>query len=259
MADTLGRNITTLGRTYNYQPGVTAGTGTPKGNRKPQDYMSGQLNGPLVSRAIIPDSMTPGAGGVTHSMGGGNENKGKVTSLPPGSPPAGGSPYGSQSGPGILESWFNQRASGTDPAFNYAAERGMETLGNRSAAAGNFNSGAARQQESDFYANLVAQRMGQLDQLAAGASGEHIGRLGLMFNQGLGLAGGQAGQASAYDLGAAGNMAAANQAQQQMFLNKAGIDSQGNQAAFGNIASLYGLGAARGGNNRGGQSNPYGY
>lgn len=169
-----------------------------------------------------------------------------------------GDPYGSQSGPGILESWFNQRAAGTDPAYDYSMKRGMEALGNRSAAAGNFNSGAARQQESDFAANMAAQRMGQLDALAGGASGEHLGRLGLMFQQGLGIAGGQAGQASAYDLGAAGNMAAANQAQQQMFLNKAGVDQQAAQAGINNLLGIYAAyqsGGKAGGS--GGMYDPY--
>ena len=168
------------------------------------------------------------------------------------------SPYGSQSGPGILESWFNQRASGTDPAYEYAMNRGMQTLGNQSAAAGNFNSGAARQQESDFAANMAAQRMGQLDALAGGASGEHLGRLGMMFNQGLGVAGGQAGLASAYDLGAAGNMQAANQAQQQMALNKAGVDAKASQGLLTNgmnLAALY-LAGNRGGGGGGGGYNP---
>lgn len=151
-----------------------------------------------------------------------------------------GAPYGSQSGPGILESWFNQRATGTDPAFEYAMKRGTEALGSQYSAAGGFNSGAARQGESDLYANLVAQRMGQLDALAGGASGEHQGRLNAMFGQGQQLAQGQAGLASAYDLGAAGNMQAANQAQQQMFLNKAGVDQAGNQGAVNLFTSIFG-------------------
>lgn len=248
MGDTLGRNVTTLGRTYNSQPGVTGGTGTPLGSRKPQKGISGQLNGPLVSRAIIPDSMTPGAGGVTHSMGGGNENKGKVTPLPPGSPPAGGPTGGSQSGPGILEQWFKQRAEGEDPAYKYSLGRGMDEIDNRMAAGGSFNSGARGLQLSDLAANMGARRMGQLDQLAAGASGEHLGRLDMMFRQALGLAGGESGLVTAYDLGAAGNMEAAADAQRNMYLNKYGVDSQGNQAAFNNISSIWGMGGGR--NNR---------
>ena len=150
-------------------------------------------------------------------------------------------PYGSQSGPGILEQWFNQRAAGTDPAFEYASKRGMQDLGTRSAAAGGFNSGAARQQESDFMANLVAQRMGQLDALAGGASGEHQNRLDSMFRSGLGLAGGQSGINSAYDLAAGNAMNQMNQAILSMFLNKAGVDQKSNQQGIQNL--LGGLGA----------------
>lgn len=159
-------------------------------------------------------------------------------------------PMGTQSGPGILESWFNQRATGTDPAFEYAMNRGMEGLGNRYAASGAFNSGAARQQESDLMANLISQRMGQLDALAGGASGEHQGRLNAMFSQGLGLAQGQSGLSSAYDLGAAGNMDAANRAQTQMNLLKTGVDAQGNQGAINNIMAFWGMG--QGGKNASG-------
>jgi hypothetical protein len=162
---------------------------------------------------------------------------------------------GTESGPGILENWFNQRATGTDPAFEYASKRGMETLGNRYAAGGSFNSGARAQGESDFMANLVAQRMGQLDSLAGGASGEHAGRIAQMFGTGNQIAGGQAGLASAYDLGAAGNMSAAQQAQQQMALNKAGVDAKANQGLIGNAMNLYGLYQA--GNRGGGGGNPY--
>ena len=80
----------------------------------------------------------------------------------------------------------------------------------------------------------------------------------MMFNQGLGVAGGQAGLASAYDLGAAGNMQAANQAQQQMALNKAGVDAKANQGLISNgmnLAALY-LAGNRGGGGGGGGYNP---
>lgn len=162
--------------------------------------------------------------------------------LPP--PPA---QYGSQSGPGILESWFNQRANGTDPAYEYALKRGGDDLDSRMSAGGSFNSGARGQQLSDFYANSGAQRMGQLDSLAGGASGEHQNRVNSSMMQGLQLAGGQAGLASAYDLGAAGNMQAASNAQQQMYLNKAGVDQQANQGLINNgfsaLKMFYGGGA----------------
>lgn len=149
-------------------------------------------------------------------------------------------PYGTESGPGILENWFNQRATGTDPAFEYASRRGMEELGNRYSAGGSYNSGAARQGESDFMANLIAQREGQLDTLAGGASGEHMGRLNAMFNQGLGLAGGEAGTMGAYDVNAANAMNTANNAVTQMYLNKAGVDSQANQGLLNNGLGLFG-------------------
>jgi hypothetical protein len=191
--------------------------------------------------------------GAAPDPGGGQRLRDTTTPTQGAQAPAQSSPYGTESGPGILESWFNQRAAGTDPAFEYAAKRGMETLGNRYSAAGAFNSGAARQGESDLMANLVAQRMGQLDSLAGGASGEHMGRLSQMFNQGMGIAGGQAGLSSAYDLGAAGNMQAANQAQQQMALNKAGVDAKANQGLINTGLQLYGL-SQMGGN----RTNPYG-
>jgi hypothetical protein len=166
-------------------------------------------------------------------------------------------PYGSQSGPGILESWFNQRAAGTDPAYEYAMQRGMQSLGNQSAAAGSFNSGAARQQESDFAANMAAQRLGQLDALAGGASGEHQGRVNSMFQQGQGLYGGMAGLSTAYDLGAAGNMAAANQAQTQMALNSAAQQQQAHAGFVNNLATTYGLSRMGSGPGGGGYADQY--
>lgn len=183
-----------------------------------------------------------------------DEAKGRGVATGPETP--GVPDYGSQSGPGILESWFNQRATGTDPAFEYASKRGLESIANRSSAAGNFNSGATRQQESDFMANLVAQRMGQLDALAGGASGEHLGRLGMMFGQGQGIAGGQAGLSSAYDLGAAGNIAAANNAMNQMALNSAGQQQQANSGFVNNLMSLYGLYNMGSGSSSSGGSSP---
>lgn len=156
---------------------------------------------------------------------------GTRTPPPPPPPPE----RGSESGPGILESWFNQRASGTDPAFEYGMKRGMEGLGNKYAAAGAFNSGAARQGESDLMANLISQRMGQLDALAGGASGEHQNRINSMFNQGLGLASGESGINSAYDLAAANAMSTNLNALLGMFMNKAGVDQKSNQQGLGNI------------------------
>lgn len=206
---------------------------------------------------------TPSSGPAFEARSGLGHFGGSATSGPsaPGATPA-SNPYGSQSGPGILEQWFNERANGTDPGYQYAMNRGMNDIDSRMAAGGSYNSGARGQQLSDFAANMGAQRESQLDALAGGASGEHLGRLGMMFGEGQAIAGGQAGQASAYDLGAAGNMAAANNAQTQMNLNKAGIDSQANQAFYNNILAAYGLsrsGGGGGGGGGGGYSDPYGY
>lgn len=147
---------------------------------------------------------------------------------------------GTESGPGILESWFNQRAAGSDPGYEYATSRGMKDLNNAYAARGMFNSGAAMQGTSDYLANSGAQRMAQLDSLAGGASGEHQGRLNSMFGQGQALAGGQSGLAGQYDLGAANAMSTADQAQLMMALQKAGVDQK---AAQGFINNLLGVGA----------------
>lgn len=148
------------------------------------------------------------------------------------------SPYGTESGPGILESWFNQRANGTDPAFQYAMQRGSTALDNQYSAAGAYNSGAAAQGHSDLYSNLISQRQGQLDQLAAGASGEHQNRLNSMFGQGAGLAGGEAGTMGAYDLASANSNNALMNALVQMMGNKAGVDAKANQGLLNNVLGI---------------------
>lgn len=155
-------------------------------------------------------------------------------------PPPAAPPPGTQAGPGILESWFNQRAQGIDAASRYATKRGLDSLNDRYAAAGMANSGAARQGDADLLANIEAQRAGQLDALAGGASGEHQRRLDSMFGQGLGLAGGQSGINSAYDLSAGQAMSDAIKAALGYFLNKAGVDDKSRQ---GGINNLLGLGA----------------
>jgi len=156
-----------------------------------------------------------------------------------GTPAPGPDPYGTESGNTYLEDRYLNRLNGQDPAFNYALKRGGDAIDTRMAAAGAFNSGARGQQLSDFYANMVAQSQGQLDALAGGATGARQSKINSMLGTGLGIAGGEAGLSSAYDLGAAGNMDAANRAQQQMFLNKAGVDSQANQGRFNNLLSMY--------------------
>lgn len=204
---------------------------TPLGSRGGNNYNATHLSG------------TPAGHGLWGQTTGGAPDPGKGYKGPaaPAAPATPPGPYGSESGPGILESWFNQRSAGTDPAYEYAMKRGMESLGNRSAAAGSFNSGAARQQESDFAANMGAQRLGQLDALAGGASGEHQGRLNAMFGQGGALAGGQARTMGAYDLAGANAMNTANQAILSMFLNKAGVDDKSRQGGLSNLISLGGL------------------
>lgn len=148
-------------------------------------------------------------------------------------------PYGTESGNTYLEDRYLNRMSGEDLAYNYAAKRGMEGLGNQYAAAGMANSGAARQGESDFLANLTAQSQGQLDSLAAGATGARQRKTDSMFNTALGLAGGEAGSVSPYALGAAGAMSAADQAYIYMLLNKAGVEGQARQ---GGLNALFNFG-----------------
>ena len=90
-------------------------------------------------------------------------------------------------------------------------------------------------------ANMGAQRTGQLDALAGGASGEHQNRLNSMFNQGQALAGGQSGINSAYDLAAGKSMSDALSALLGFTTNKAGVDSKSNQQGLSNLISLGGL------------------
>lgn len=150
-------------------------------------------------------------------------------------------PPGSESGPGILEDWFNQRVSGVDQAYQYGMKRGGDEIDNRMAAGGSFNSGARGQQLGDFAANMGAQRQSQLDTLAAGASGEHQDRFKTMYDMLYGTGAGQAGVGGAYDLKSADSLNAANQAILSMFLNKAGVDQKSNQQGFSNILGLLGL------------------
>ncbi len=152
--------------------------------------------------------------------------------------PAAAPTYGTASGPGILQQWFNERANGTDPGYQYAMNRNTTNLANQYAARGGYNSGAAMQGQSDMLANMAAQREGQLDTLAGGASGERQGAINSMFNQGLGLAGGESGTMGQYDLGGANAMNAANQAILALNLNKAGVPGQANQSGINNLIKL---------------------
>lgn len=151
------------------------------------------------------------------------------------------SPYGTESGPSYVEQRYMDRLTGVDPAFNYAAKRGMESLGNRYGAAGLANSGAARQGEGDFMSNLIAQSQGQLDSLAGAASGARQNKINSMFGTGMGLAGGQAGLMGAYDLQSARSNDALMEAIVQMMGGKAGVDDKSRQGGVSNI--IGGLGA----------------
>lgn len=165
-------------------------------------------------------------------------SKAKQPPAAPATPQATANPYGSESGPGILESWFNQRATGTDPAYQYALKRGGDDIDNRMAAGGSFNSGARGQQLSDYTANMGAQRLGQLDALAGGASGEHAGRLTQMFGTGNAIASGESGINSAYDISAANAQSDALKAALGFGVNKAGVDSQANKQGMSNLIGL---------------------
>lgn len=145
---------------------------------------------------------------------------------------------GTQSGPGILEQWFNQRANGTDPAYEYALQRGTANINDQYAARGGYNSGAAVRSISDLTANLGAQRQQQLDALASGASGEHQRRLEDMFSEGTSLAGGQAGTAGSYDLAAGGAMSQAGIQAIELQLAKAGVDQKTRQGIVDTLTSL---------------------
>ena len=207
--------------------------------QQPKDYGKPNTN-PAYNVNIsannpgVPPTVTPATkAGVPKPITSFNKPPSEAAAATP--PP---NPYGYASGPGILENWFNQRANGTDPGYEYAMKRGGDAIDNRMAAAGAFNSGARGQQLSDFAANMGAQREGQLDALAAGASGEYQGRLNSMFGQGLGLAGGESGINSAYDLAAGGAMSNALSALLGYTTNKAGVDSQSNAQGIGNVTKL---------------------
>lgn len=215
-------------------PGLGSNTGGFTGKMYTMSPLSPKTAGPAPGM---------GKGGMGKAGQAGmapDPGKGSAYATKPAAAPA-ASPYGSESGPGILESWFNQRATGTDPAFEYAMKRGTESLGNRYAAAGSYNSGAAAQGQSDMAANLIAQREGQLDALAGGASGEHAGRLAQMFGTGNAIASGESGINSAYDIAAANAQSNAINAALGYGINKAGVDSQSNKQGLSNLISLGGL------------------
>jgi hypothetical protein len=150
--------------------------------------------------------------------------------------------YGTESGPGILDQWFNQRATGTDPGYEYTTGRGLKALDSQYAARGGYNSGAALQGGSDYLANMGAQREGQLDQLAAGASGERAGQLSTMLGLGMGLTGGLSGLGSAYDLGAGNALSSGNATSLQLGTNAAMLPYQANSNLMSQGLGLAALG-----------------
>jgi hypothetical protein len=157
--------------------------------------------------------------------------------------PGASNPYGTESGNTYVEDRYLNRLNGTDPAFNYAASRGTADINNQMAAGGSFNSGARGQQISDFLANLTAQSQGQLDTLSGAASGARQNKLNSMFNQGLGLAGGQANTVAPYATGSAGAMNDASNRDIQLLLNKAGVDQN---SRSGMLSFLMNLGKSGG-------------
>jgi hypothetical protein len=142
---------------------------------------------------------------------------------------------GTQSGPGIIGQWFNERANGTDPGWEYGVNRGMTALNNQYGAAGDAFSGAAQQAKSDFLANAMSQREGQLDALAGGYSAENQGAINSMLNSGLGIAGGEAGTMGGYDLGAANSLNNLGSVLASILSSKAGAIQQQNQNFVSNL------------------------
>jgi hypothetical protein len=146
---------------------------------------------------------------------------------------------GTQSGPGILENWFNQRAGGTDPGWEYGIGRASDAINKQYAARGGYNSSGAMQSLSDMYSNATSQRESQLDQLAAGASGEHQRRTDSMFGQGMGLANSQAGTAWNYDSAEGASMASNMAKQMDLMMQQSGLSQQTRQAQ---LDAIFGVG-----------------
>lgn len=155
------------------------------------------------------------------------------------SPRAPGNKAGTESGPGILGQWFNQRATGTDPGWEYATGRATDSINKQYTARGGYNSSGATGALSDMYANATSQREGQLDSLAGGASMEHQNTLNGMFTEGNALASGQAGAVGGNTaLGAAG-MSGASRDQIDLLLAKNGVDQKTRQ---GELDAIFGAG-----------------
>lgn len=166
------------------------------------------------------------------------------TFSPASSPAAAATPdYGTNSGPGIMQQWFNERATGTDPGWEYGNKVGLTALDNAAAARGGYNSGAAEANDSNFMANSLAQREGQLDALAGGASAENTAETGQMVGLGMGLAGGEAGLGGAYDVAGANAMSGANNAGLQYGAQATMLPYMANQNFMNQMFGLGGLAA----------------
>lgn len=104
---------------------------------------------------------------------------------------------GQMGGPGYLEQLYQKRASGQDQDFNTAyanqMQKGMASIGQNSAYAGAYNSGATQTRQGAFEAEMAGQRANSLGQLAGAAQGAQQGRLGQMFGGAMGLGGAQSG------------------------------------------------------------------
>lgn len=175
-----------------------------------------QVNNPAVN-PNLPNSTVPGSDAA-------------MAAAPP--------TYGTQSGPNLMDQWFNERASGTDPGYEYATSRGLTSLDNAAAARGGFNGGASMQQDSDYLANMGSQREGQLDQLAGGAQSADQSQLNTMLGMGMGLAGGQAGLGAAYDTSGANAMSAANSTGLSLGAQGIGLQYGANQNSMNQLMGL---------------------
>lgn len=81
-------------------------------------------------------------------------------------------------GPTDVESLYQARLHGGDPAAAYEDSRATEALDNQLAARGGYNSGAGVRSITDYYANANAQRSKQMADLAAASSGAANQRAG---------------------------------------------------------------------------------
>lgn len=210
------------------QPGTQAAASAASkfGSRAPIAAGNGTY-GNMGTNLVTPAQAVPGV------TGGGSA---PVSGL--GGDPNATPTYGTESGPGLLDQWFNERATGTDPGWEYATKRGLTALDNGAAARGGYNTGASAQQDSDYLASMGSQREGQLDALATGASGERATSLNTMLGLGTGLAGGEAGLGAAYDIGGANAMSGANNTGLSLGAQGIGLQYGANQNTMNQLMGL---------------------